>query len=112
MRYDQVALRLIETLHKALHRNDPDARSVVTYEYADRGADWSTYATMAARAELTTSSREEAYFATSSQSRDPSMFRPQWQTKTPILGPFPTGSCDHSPMPPRWHTRRESPQSG
>ena len=34
----------IETIHEALHRYEPDARSVATYEYGDRGADWSTYA--------------------------------------------------------------------
>ncbi|MEZ5166454.1 MAG: alkaline phosphatase family protein [Acidimicrobiales bacterium] len=36
----------IETIHEALHRNEPDALSVATYEYGDRGADWSTYAQM------------------------------------------------------------------
>jgi hypothetical protein len=41
----------IETLHEALHRNEPDARSIVTYEYGDRGADWSTYAEMSSRSE-------------------------------------------------------------
>lgn len=33
----------IETIHEALHRNEPDAVSVATYEYGDRGADWSSY---------------------------------------------------------------------
>ncbi|GJM38118.1 MAG: hypothetical protein DHS20C19_14850 [Acidimicrobiales bacterium] len=37
----------IETIHEALHRNEPDAVSVATYEYGDRGADWSTYIQMA-----------------------------------------------------------------
>ena len=37
----------IETIHEALHRCEPDARSVATYEYGDRGADWSSYARMA-----------------------------------------------------------------
>jgi len=36
----------IETIHEALHRNEPDALSVATYEYGDRGADWSTYIQM------------------------------------------------------------------
>jgi len=36
----------IETIHEALHRNEPDAVSVATYEYGDRGADWSTYIQM------------------------------------------------------------------
>ncbi|MDG2026644.1 MAG: alkaline phosphatase family protein [Acidimicrobiales bacterium] len=36
----------IETIHEALKRNDPDALSVATYEYGDRGADWSTYIQM------------------------------------------------------------------
>lgn len=36
----------IETIHEALHRNEPDAVSVATYEYGDRGASWSTYAQM------------------------------------------------------------------
>ena len=34
----------IETVHEALHRSRPDARSVSAFEYADRGADWSTWA--------------------------------------------------------------------
>ncbi len=38
----------IETIHEALHRNEPGARSATTYEYGDRGADYSTYALMAA----------------------------------------------------------------
>lgn len=38
----------IETVHEALKRNEPDALSVATYEYADRGADWSSFARMAA----------------------------------------------------------------
>ncbi len=37
----------IETLHEAVHRNDPAALTVTTYEYGDRGADYSTYARMA-----------------------------------------------------------------
>ena len=37
----------IETIHEALHRNEPDALSVATYEYGDRGADWSSYQRMA-----------------------------------------------------------------
>jgi phosphonoacetate hydrolase len=36
----------IETIHEALHRNEPDAISVATYEYGDRGADWSSYLQM------------------------------------------------------------------
>jgi len=36
----------IETIHEALHRNEPDAVSVATYEYGDRGADWSSYLQM------------------------------------------------------------------
>jgi len=36
----------IETIHEALHRNDPAAISVATYEYGDRGSDWSTYVQM------------------------------------------------------------------
>ena len=36
----------IETIHEALHRNEPDAMSVATYEYGERGADWSTYIQM------------------------------------------------------------------
>jgi len=34
----------VETVHEALHRARPDARSVSAFEYADRGADWSTWA--------------------------------------------------------------------
>ncbi len=37
----------VETLHEAIKRSDPDAFTVTTYEYADRGADYSTYAQMA-----------------------------------------------------------------
>ncbi len=33
-----------ETVHEALHRIRPDAVSVSAFEYADRGADWSTWA--------------------------------------------------------------------
>jgi phosphonoacetate hydrolase len=33
----------VETLHEAIHRSDPGAFCATTYEYADRGADWSTY---------------------------------------------------------------------
>ncbi len=36
----------IETLHEAVHRVDPTARTATTYEYGDRGADFSTYALM------------------------------------------------------------------
>lgn len=36
----------IETIHETLHRNEPDAISVATYEYGDRGADWSSYLQM------------------------------------------------------------------
>jgi hypothetical protein len=36
----------IETIHEALHRNEPEALSVATYEYGDRGADWSSYIQM------------------------------------------------------------------
>lgn len=39
----------IETIHEALHRNEPHARTIATYEYADRGADWSSYQQMASR---------------------------------------------------------------
>ncbi|MEQ8841782.1 MAG: alkaline phosphatase family protein [Acidimicrobiales bacterium] len=39
----------IETIHEALHRNEPDAISVATYEYGDRGADWSSYLQMTNR---------------------------------------------------------------
>ncbi len=34
----------VETVHEALHRWRPDAFSSSTYEYADRGANWSTFA--------------------------------------------------------------------
>lgn len=33
----------VETLHEAVHRSDPSAFTGSTYEYADRGADWSTF---------------------------------------------------------------------
>ncbi len=34
----------VETVHEALHRANPSAHSVSAFEYADRGADWSTWA--------------------------------------------------------------------
>lgn len=34
----------VETVHEAVHRGRPDAVTVCTYEYVDRGADWSTFA--------------------------------------------------------------------
>lgn len=37
----------IETIHEALKRHEPDAFTATTYEYGDRGADYSTYAQMA-----------------------------------------------------------------
>ena len=37
----------VETIHEALKRHEPDAFTATTYEYADRGADYSTYAQMA-----------------------------------------------------------------
>lgn len=33
----------VETLHEAIHRSDPAAFTGSTYEYADRGSDWSTF---------------------------------------------------------------------
>jgi phosphonoacetate hydrolase len=33
----------VETIHEAVHRAFPSAFTATTYEYADRGADWSTY---------------------------------------------------------------------
>jgi predicted AlkP superfamily pyrophosphatase or phosphodiesterase len=33
----------VETVHEVVHRHRPDAFTFTTYEYADRGADWSTY---------------------------------------------------------------------
>lgn len=50
----------IETIHEALHRNEPDAVSVATYEYGDRGADWSSYIQMSsggAQGEITDDER-------------------------------------------------------
>ena len=37
----------VETIHEALKRNEPDAFTATTYEYGDRGADYSTYVQMA-----------------------------------------------------------------
>jgi phosphonoacetate hydrolase len=34
----------VETVHEAVHRWQPDAFTAATYEYAERGADWSTFA--------------------------------------------------------------------
>ncbi len=41
----------IETLHEAVHRQFPDAKTATTYEYADRGADYSSYAQMSSGGE-------------------------------------------------------------
>jgi hypothetical protein len=38
----------VETVHEAVHRSFPSAFTATTYEYADRGADWSTYAELRA----------------------------------------------------------------
>ncbi len=37
----------VETIHEALKRHEPDAFTATTYEYGDRGADYSTYVQMA-----------------------------------------------------------------
>lgn len=49
----------IETLHEAVHRADPHARTATTYEYGDRGADYSTYALMAQGRPVIDMSEEE-----------------------------------------------------
>jgi len=49
----------IETLHEAVHRADPHARTATTYEYGDRGADYSTYALMASGQPVLDMSKEE-----------------------------------------------------
>ncbi|MEM9203964.1 MAG: alkaline phosphatase family protein [Actinomycetota bacterium] len=36
----------VETIHEALKRHEPEAFTATTYEYGDRGADYSTYAQM------------------------------------------------------------------
>jgi len=38
----------VETVHEALHRAQPGARSISTFEYSDRGADWSTWSELRA----------------------------------------------------------------
>ena len=37
----------VETIHEALKRHEPEAFTATTYEYGDRGADYSTYVQMA-----------------------------------------------------------------
>ncbi len=49
----------VETLHEAVHRVDPHARTATTYEYGDRGADYSTYALMASDRPVIDMSEEE-----------------------------------------------------
>ena len=44
----------VETIHEALKRHEPDAFSATTYEYCDRGADYSTYAQMASNGPIPT----------------------------------------------------------
>lgn len=51
-----------ETVFEALRRSRPTAWSGCTYEYADRGADWSTYAELTARRRV---ARPTAPFVTS-----------------------------------------------
>ncbi len=50
----------VETLHEAIHRWRPDAFTSAMYEYADRGADWSTYAEFRAKHRPVSASEEQA----------------------------------------------------
>ncbi len=49
----------VETVHEALHRAHRAARSVSAFEYADRGADWSTWAEFRAGRSVTTPDDDE-----------------------------------------------------
>jgi len=49
----------VETVHEALHRARPQARSVSAFEYADRGADWSTWAEFRAGNSLSSPDEQE-----------------------------------------------------
>jgi hypothetical protein len=42
----------VETVHEAIHRTDPAAWTGVTHEFCDRGADFSSFRSMAARERL------------------------------------------------------------
>ena len=44
----------VETIHEALKRHEPEAFTATTYEYGDRGADYSTYAQMASNGPIPT----------------------------------------------------------
>ncbi|MEO0493963.1 MAG: alkaline phosphatase family protein [Actinomycetota bacterium] len=44
----------VETIHEALKRHEPDAFTATTYEYGDRGADYSTYVQMASNGPIPT----------------------------------------------------------
>jgi phosphonoacetate hydrolase len=50
----------VETLHEAIHRWQPDAFTSAMYEYADRGADWSTYAEFRAKNRPFSATEEQA----------------------------------------------------
>ena len=45
----------VETIHEALKRHEPEAFTATTYEYGDRGADYSTYAQMTTNGPIPTS---------------------------------------------------------
>jgi len=49
----------VETVHEALHRNRPHARSVSAFEYADRGSDWSTWAEFRAKRSVSSPGEDE-----------------------------------------------------
>ena len=50
----------VETLHEAVHRWRPDAFTSAMYEYADRGADWSTFGEFRAKNRPVSASEEQA----------------------------------------------------
>ncbi len=49
----------IETVHEALHRARPEAKSVSAFEYADRGSDWSTWAEFRSKRSVSSPGDEE-----------------------------------------------------
>lgn len=51
----------VETIHEAIHRTDPGAWTGTTFEYSDRGADFSSFGTLAAGGRLPYARRDDDF---------------------------------------------------
>jgi len=49
----------VEPVHEALHRSNPNAKSVSAFAYADRGSDWSSWAELKAKRAMSSPGDEE-----------------------------------------------------